>query len=40
VLFVPALVLSTVIAGLVRMVRDKVRGSVKSATEKVTVEAK
>lgn len=40
VLFVPALVWSTAIAGLFQTVRDKVRGRVKSATEKVSVEAK
>jgi hypothetical protein len=40
VLFVPALVWSTVIAGLFQMVRDKVRGSVKSVTEKASANAK
>lgn len=39
VLFVPALVWSTVIAGLYQTVRDKVCGSVKSVAEKATVEA-
>ena len=37
VLFVPALVWSAVISGLLRMVRDKLRESVKPASERVSV---
>jgi hypothetical protein len=40
VLFVPALVWSAVISGLVRMVREKVRGTVKAARERAPVRAK
>lgn len=40
VLFVPALVWSTVIAGLYQIVRDKVREGVKKVTGKVAVSAK
>jgi hypothetical protein len=39
VLFVPALVWSTVISGLFQMVRDRLRGGVKSTSEKVSVKA-
>ncbi len=39
VLFVPALVWSTVISGLLQMVREKLSGSVKPASEKVSVKA-
>jgi hypothetical protein len=39
VLFVPALVWSTVISGLLRMARDKLRESVKPVREKVSVKA-
>lgn len=37
VLFVPVLVWSTVIAGLYQIVRDKVRESLKAATQKAAV---
>jgi len=40
VLFVPALVWSTVIAGLYQIVRDKVRESLKAVARRVTVSAK
>jgi len=39
VLFVPALVWSTVISGLVQMVREKVTGRIKPASEKASVKA-
>jgi len=40
ILFVPALVWSTVIAGLYRVVRDKIRESWKAVAQKMTVSAK
>jgi len=40
VLFVPALVWSTVIAGLYRVVREKMREAVKTVTRRVPVDAK
>jgi hypothetical protein len=39
VLFVPALVWSTVVSGLFQMARDRLRGSVKSTSEQVSVKA-
>jgi hypothetical protein len=39
VLFVPALVWSAVISGLLQMVRDKLRGSVRSTSKPVSVKA-
>jgi hypothetical protein len=39
VLFVPALVWSAVISGLLQMARSKLRESVKSTREKVSVES-
>jgi len=40
VLFVPALVWSTVITGLYRVVREKMQGAVKTVTRRVPVDAK
>jgi hypothetical protein len=40
VLFVPALVWSAVIAGLLRMVRDRLRETLKSVRERVPARAK
>jgi hypothetical protein len=40
VLFVPALVWSTVVSGLYQIVRDKVRAGLKAAVRKATVSAK
>lgn len=40
VLFVPALVWSTVVSGLYQIVRDKVRAGLKAAARKATVSAK
>ena len=39
VLFVPALVWSTVVSGLYQIVRDKMRASLKAAARKATVKA-
>jgi hypothetical protein len=39
VLFVPALVWSTVISGLVQMVREKLGGRIEPASEKASVKA-
>ena len=39
VLFVPALVWSTVISGLIQTVREKVSGRIKPAAEKAPVKA-
>lgn len=39
VLFVPALVWSTVISGLVQTVREKLSGSIEPASEKASVKA-
>jgi hypothetical protein len=40
VLFVPALVWSTVIAGLYQIARDKIRESLKAATQRATANTK
>lgn len=40
VLFVPALVWSTVVAGLYRVVREKIQEAAKTVTRRVTVDAK
>ena len=40
VLFVPVLVWSTVVAGVYRVVREKMQEAVKTVTRRVTVDAK